>query len=64
MGDFGVMPFIEQANKSGWTVFDVDPLRRQRKARQSAGATFEKIVFGYDYVVVVARGRAAKDYAD
>lgn len=64
MGDFGVMPFIERARPSGWTVFDVDALRRQRKARQSAGAAFEKIVFGFDYVVVVAQGRAAKDYAD
>lgn len=64
MGDFGVMPFIEHANRSGWTVFDVDPLRRQREARQSAGAAFEKIVFGFDYVVVVAQGRAARDYAD
>lgn len=62
MQEFGAMPFIENAHKQGWTLYDLEPLRRQRKARKSGGTEFEKVVFGFDYVVVVAEGHAGKDY--
>lgn len=62
MEDFGAMRFVENAHRQGWTLYDLEPLRRQRKARKAGGTEFEKVVFGYDYVVVVAEGRAGKDY--
>ena len=58
MEDFGVATFLDHAPAEGAAVFDLDPLRRQRKARRSAGPDFERVVFGYDYVVVIAKGRA------
>jgi len=58
MEDFGVATFLDHAPAEGAAVFDLDPLRRQRKARRSAGPDFERVVFSYDYVVVIAKGRA------
>lgn len=62
MEGFGALRFVENAHTRGWTLYDLEPLRRQRKARKAGGTEFEKVVFGYDYVVVVAEGRAGKDY--
>lgn len=58
----GGQPFLDHAFVQGWTVFDVAPLRKVRKARLSGGTAFERTVFGYDYVVVIARASAATNY--
>lgn len=62
MEDFGAATFLDHAPAEGAVVFDLDPLRRQRKARRSAGPDFERVVFSYDYVIVMAKGRAGTSF--
>jgi len=54
--------FIDHAFSDSWTVFDLGALRRSRAARDSVGAKFEQLVFGYDFVVVIPQAHAALDY--
>ncbi len=58
LAQIGAVPFIEQALDGAWTVFDLAPLRDSRTLDEG-GAQFERLVFGYDYVVVVPEGHAA-----
>ena len=62
LAELGAVPFLQQSFAQGATVFDVDALRRTGKARRSGGADFEKIVFGYDFVVIVAEMKPARNY--
>jgi hypothetical protein len=62
LGDWGPLLFAQHALPQGWTVFPTEPLRSTRRARKAGGAEFERIVYGFDYIVVVAQGTAAQNY--
>lgn len=57
----GVGPLLDQAFADRWTVFDMEPLRRQRAQREAGGTLFAKLVYAYDAVLVINRASAARD---
>jgi hypothetical protein len=57
----GVAPLLTQAHADRWTVFDLEPLRRHRIAREAGGAEFARLVYAYDSVVVINQATAARD---
>jgi hypothetical protein len=57
----GAVPFVDHAVDGAWSVFDMTPLRHS-PARKAGGTLFERLVFAYDYVVVVPEGHAAVNY--
>ncbi|QBB71948.1 hypothetical protein ELE36_17150 [Pseudolysobacter antarcticus] len=54
--------FIDHALSDTWTVFDLSAFRRSHAAREGGGALFERLVYGYDYVIVIPQAHAALDY--
>jgi hypothetical protein len=62
LAQVGAVPFLDHTVKGAWTVFDMTPLRHSASARKSGGELFERLVFGYDYVVVVPEGHPAVNY--
>jgi hypothetical protein len=63
LAQVGAVPFLDHTVNGAWTVFDMTPLRHSTSARKSGGELFERLVFAYDYVVVVPEGHAALNYA-
>lgn len=57
----GVAPLLDQAFNDRWTVFDMEPLRRQRALREAGGAAFARLVYAYDAVVVIDHATAARE---
>jgi hypothetical protein len=57
----GADVFLSRLLPAGWTVFDLEPLRRSRAAREAGGAAFAQTVFAYDLVIVIPAGTAARE---
>lgn len=58
----GAAPFLDHTVGDAWNVFDMTPLRHAAAARKAGGTLFERLVFAYDYVVVVPEGHPAVNY--
>lgn len=56
----GAEPLLDQAFSDRWTVFDMEPLRRERALREAGGAAFARLVYAYDAVVVIDHASAAR----
>jgi hypothetical protein len=63
LAQIGAAPFIDHTAGDAWNVFDMTPLRHSAAARKAGGTLFERLVFAYDYVVVVPEGHAAVNYS-
>ena len=57
----GVAPLLAQAHADRWTIFDLEPIRSMRGAREAGGAEFMRLVYAYDAVVVIDPATAARD---
>ena len=57
----GAKPLLQAALPTEWVLIDLEPLRSMWDARTAAGAKFERLVFAYDFVVVVPQAEAALD---
>jgi hypothetical protein len=58
----GAKPLLQAALPADWVLIDLAPLRSMCDARTAAGAEFERLVFAYDFVVVVPQATAALDF--
>lgn len=58
----GAKPLLQAALPADWVLIDLAPLRSMWDARTAAGAEFERLVFAYDFVVVVPQATAALDF--
>ena len=58
----GAKPLLQAALPTDWVLIDLAPLRSMWDARTAAGPEFERLVFAYDFVVVVPQATAALDF--
>lgn len=58
----GATPLLQAALPASWVLVDLAPLRGIRDARNAAGPEFERLVFAYDFVVVIPQATAALDF--
>jgi hypothetical protein len=52
--------FAELAPKDSWTVFDLRPLRADVRKLSGSNNLLKEIILGYDAVLVISKGHAAK----
>jgi hypothetical protein len=52
--------FAELASKDSWTIFDLRPLRAEAKKLSAGNNLLQEIILGYDAVLVIPEGHAAK----
>jgi hypothetical protein len=48
-----LMPFVDAALPTGWTLFDLRPFRTRFNAMQIADKDFERLVWGYDFLLLI-----------
>lgn len=58
----GAQPFVDAADRTHWSLIPLAPLRSRPQLRRAGGTRFERLVYGYDAVVLVPEARAATDY--
>lgn len=58
----GARPLLQAALPTDWVLIYLAPLRSMHDARTAAGAEFERLVFAYDFVVVIPQAAAALDF--
>lgn len=63
-GVLGALPALEAANPKRWILFPLTRFRTEKKLRAAGGATFERLVFGYDAIVVIPAAHAATGFGD
>ena len=58
----GAKPLLQAALPADWVLIDLAPLRSMWDARTAAGPEFERLVFAYDFVVVIPQAKPALDF--
>ena len=57
----GLAPFYTEAYPGVWTVFDLRPLRREFASFGQVDRDLERLVFGYDMLVLIPEVTAQAD---
>lgn len=62
LGSIGAQPFLDAADRTQWSLIPLASLRTRPELRRAGGAKFERLIYGYDAVIVVPAAHAATGY--